>query len=728
MGVQTGGSAPKGHDGVAALRSHLWDAGFRPVPIVSHDVTGPSPGKRPLGKDWTGDARRDPPFCTTAPAVSHALNTGILCDGLRAIDVDVDDGARAQAIQATVLRLFGETCIRFRRNSPRVLLLYRAAEGQPPKRVCAGALGKVEVLGRGQQFVAFGTHDTGAVLEWTGDGPGQCRVDELPAVTEQQIQDMLTEIAPIIEAVPPGAPRTMEGAVSGHGLGADGLQVIAALSSIPNAGPADWEAWNRIGMATWAATSGSAAGRAAWHAWSQQNPAYDAEATDERWDHYAVSPPTRIGAGTLFHLARQQGPEPAHEPAGEPADMPEEYWTALGLDAAEYPHPIEEPVHEEMPGRVLPYFTFAEASARIDVDDFVEGVLTARSMAVIYGESNSGKTFFATDLGLHIAAQRTWRERAIEGGAVIYLALEGSLGVRNRIQAWKEHHGLDGADLPFVVVPVSLNLLNPDADAAGVIATVRHIAQRFDVPVRAVFVDTLSRAMAGGNENAPEDMTALVGTGDLIRQETGAALIWIHHSGKDLARGARGHSSLRAATDTEIEVTVEGKTHLARVTKQREMDTSGEFAFRLTVVELGTNRRGKAVTSCVVEAASDQAPGGASGIRRRMTGHTKRAFDVLADLLAETGQTGHVGTPSGFSSVPEKWWRERFYERAMPGADQDTKKRTFRRAADGLISMHAVGMNNGKIWITRPTDRDSVSKEPGQTGQNGTDTGTIGTE
>ena len=88
---------------------------------------------------------------------------------------------------------------------------------------------------------------------------------------------------------------------------------------------------------------------------------------------------------------------------------------------------------------------------------------------------------------------------------------------------------------------------------------------------------------------------------DLIRHETGVCVLYIHHCGKDAAKGSRGHSSLRAATDTEIEVTARSdKTLIARVTRQRDLESEGSFAFRLDAVELGHNRRGKPVTSCVV--------------------------------------------------------------------------------------------------------------------------------
>ena len=67
-------------------------------------------------------------------------------------------------------------------------------------------------------------------------------------------------------------------------------------------------------------------------------------------------------------------------------------------------------------------------------------------------------------------------------------------------------------------------------------------------------VDTLARAMTG-NENAPEDMGSFVAACGRIREACEGHVLVVHHCGKDAAKGARGHSSLRAATDVELEVT-----------------------------------------------------------------------------------------------------------------------------------------------------------------------------
>src|SRR5262249_36909115 len=66
---------------------------------------------------------------------------------------------------------------------------------------------------------------------------------------------------------------------------------------------ATWDEWNRIGMALWVASNGQ--GFDAFDAWSKKHPKYDERNTKLRWNHYYQSPPSRIGAGTVFHLASQ---------------------------------------------------------------------------------------------------------------------------------------------------------------------------------------------------------------------------------------------------------------------------------------------------------------------------------------------------------------------------------------------------------------------------------------
>jgi hypothetical protein len=226
--------------------------------------------------------------------------------------------------------------------------------------------------------------------------------------------------------------------------------------------------------------------------------------------------------------------------------------------------------------------------------ELVAGLLDEGSLTVVYGASSAGKTFWALDLCAYVALGRAWHGRAVARGPVVYLATEGSGRFERRLQAAWMHHKPDDDDPELHYIPEDIDLCRTSADADLLIERVASYA-----PVLIV-VDTLSRALSGGNENASDDMGAFVRNLDCLRRATGAAVMVIHHSGKNEAAGARGHSLLRAAADTEIEITADGGAVVATVTKQRERASGDEFKAELKVVEVGTEDDGTPITSCVV--------------------------------------------------------------------------------------------------------------------------------
>jgi hypothetical protein len=82
--------------------------------------------------------------------------------------------------------------------------------------------------------------------------------------------------------------------------------VVSALDALPN-DDVHWDEWVRVGMMVYRATGASNEGLKAWITWSRKSQKYVAGACDARWVHFTGSPPTRIGAGTLFMLAAAAG-------------------------------------------------------------------------------------------------------------------------------------------------------------------------------------------------------------------------------------------------------------------------------------------------------------------------------------------------------------------------------------------------------------------------------------
>jgi len=239
-------------------------------------------------------------------------------------------------------------------------------------------------------------------------------------------------------------------------------------------------------------------------------------------------------------------------------------------------------------------------------DELVEGLMTIGSSVVVYGDSNSGKTFWALSVATAIATGTDCYGRKTDPGLVVYLASEAPASIRSRMQAIKKFHGCNLENL--AMVPVPMNFYSGDQDAHDVIELVRAVEQIKGRPVRLIIGDTLARMSAGANENSGEDMGPVMARFDQVATATGAALMIIHHNGKDAAKGARGWSGIRAHIDTEIEVTEKDGTRSVTVTKQRELPSKGEtIYFKLEIIEMGTTKFGGAATTCVAVPDDDAA-------------------------------------------------------------------------------------------------------------------------
>ena len=98
----------------------------------------------------------------------------------------------------------------------------------------------------------------------------------------------------------------------------------------------------------------------------------------------------------------------------------------------------------------------------------VKGMLGIGECSVCYGASGTGKSFFALDLGLHVA----WGASGSAGRSaalVIYIAAEASgqrTAARHRL---RQHHGIAGEDVPFALITSPINLLEATPDLPALI-------------------------------------------------------------------------------------------------------------------------------------------------------------------------------------------------------------------------------------------------------------------
>jgi hypothetical protein len=195
--------------------------------------------------------------------------------------------------------------------------------------------------------------------------------------------------------------------------------------------------------------------------------------------------------------------------------------------------------------------------------------------------------------------------------------------------------------MPFVVVPSHINFLDTKGNIDEFIEVLQEIAEQYG-EVKMVVIDTLSRAIAGGDENTSQDMSAVIYHADKIRAAIKTHVCFVHHSGKDKAKGARGHSSLRAAVDTEIEISRGEKEDFSTINfvKQRDIEMGEELYFKLNTVTLGENQYGEEVTSCVVTPHEKE--------ERRVTNIKLTAteqfmYDTICEAMISRGKMRSIG-------------------------------------------------------------------------------------
>jgi hypothetical protein len=298
----------------------------------------------------------------------------------------------------------------------------------------------------------------------------------------------------------------------------------------------------------------------------------------------------------------------------------------------------------------------------------IKGVVPQAGLAVLYGESGSGKTFMALDLALALALGRPWRERRVKQVAVTYIAAEGAGGFRNRVVAALRHLDLRAKDVPIRVINAAPNLLLKD-DALDIVAAIKAAG-----PCGVVVVDTFAQVMPGANENAAEDMGKALAHCRGIHRATGALVMLVHHSGKDTAKGARGWSGLKAAADAELEVTRGPQGRALRVTKQKDGEDGLAWGFGLEIVPIGTDSDGEIITSCIV---TEQAQPEIGTLTRPLGAKEAIVNQVIAEMAQS--QTGGIEVAAVINESASRM-------PAPTDGKRDTRKQHAKRALESLTT------------------------------------------
>jgi hypothetical protein len=173
-----------------------------------------------------------------------------------------------------------------------------------------------------------------------------------------------------------------------------------------------------------------------------------------------------------------------------------------------------------------------------------------------------------------------------------------------------------------------------------------------------------------GDENSQKDMSAAVAGCDRIRTEIGAAVLLVHHEGKDGSKGPRGSTVLLGAIDASIRGRSDGDAVTFYVEDLRDDEAPDPMTFERANVVFGSIEK----ASAVLRLSADGLDTSPEFLRVRdlaveMNGKkVKELVEAVADALGVGASTA----------------RRRVEKAIREGAD------------------NAVPHNGGMLWLERP--------------------------
>jgi hypothetical protein len=358
----------------------------------------------------------------------------------------------------------------------------------------------------------------------------------------------------------------------------------------------------------------------------------------------------------------------------------------------------------------------------------IEDILTRHEVAVIYGESGSGKSFEAIDMAMSVDRGVPFNGKEVRKGGVVYQAGEGGIGVKQRLRAYRQTYMDPGERVDFVLLPSRVDLFakpgEQDVETSrgtdALIAEIKAWSETFTVPLELVVIDTLATATPGANENASTDMSVVLTNLERIRDECRTSVLMVHHKPRN-GNNPRGHSSLFANVDNAIELEITPRLdvgfradgtqlirqiHRATIQKNKDGERGHGWDFILKQVVLGTRPNGKPLTSVVCAPPGGQSP--ETNDDKRLTDQQHIAMQALMFALEQFGEDTPelLKLPRSIKSVVQyRHWRAEFEKLTFVDDEDDKKQReriksALKRAGEAFYSRKFIGRADRYIWLT----------------------------
>jgi hypothetical protein len=320
----------------------------------------------------------------------------------------------------------------------------------------------------------------------------------------------------------------------------------------------------------------------------------------------------------------------------------------------------------------------------------LKGLISPAEISIWVGPPKCGKSFLMLHVAYMLSLGRSVFGRRVKATVVLYVAAEGEGGIANRIKALRIRYG-DSPNFHFIAQPADL------LHATGHLKEMKNAVD--GVGAQLVVLDTLSRLMAGGDENAPGDMGMFVRNVTELKHDTGAHVAIVHHGTKSSnGSSPRGHGSLTGADDALVEVQkLDDGSRLASVIHAKDDPDGMRWGFNLEPVELGKDEDDDPINTLIV---NEKKEAGVNASKpTKLSDNEKIAMRCFASAMKANQIMATVGdNHTERAVIHEGDWRSTFYREGMPGEEQNTRRMAYKRAVTGLIAKGVVATMDDLVW------------------------------
>ena len=207
----------------------------------------------------------------------------------------------------------------------------------------------------------------------------------------------------------------------------------------------------------------------------------------------------------------------------------------------------------------------------------VKGMLLPKQISLLAAPPNTGKSCIVAALLANLSQGKSFAGQKVRRAAVLYVGAEDPDGIAIRADGHFDTLE-DKTSSEFFVLDRAIDMSRRDV-AKTFVKDVKTYKKRIIAERLIIVFDTLTLSIGNSDENSAGDMTIVMANARELALETGAHVMFVHHTSAADPKKARGSTALVGNPDTVLVLKPVTKTRvLMEAVKQRSMPKGDDIA------------------------------------------------------------------------------------------------------------------------------------------------------